>query len=171
MFYYAFPLFLGKQFFAYLVYVFKAVRIIGFYEFVSQIQNILARPVVFNQRNLFGFREIFVELDNISTNPIVPLVDDDYSKNKIIKFDNAKFSDKYHPKQIIYVIEYHSKKQQSYKYTVIIPKINKLDIKKNKFGEYFNKMINKIRDKGGHIYTCYWFAWDSTHDNFKEIEI
>ena len=114
---------------------------------------------------------LFFELENIATNLMVPLVDADYSKNKIIKFDNAKFSDKYHPKQIIYVIEYHSKKQSEYKYTVIIPKNGNLDIKKNKFGDYFNKMINKIRDKGGHIYTCYWFAWESTHTNFKEIEI
>ena len=92
-----------------------------------------------------------------------PLVNTDYSKNK--------YSNKYSPKQIVYIIEYHSKKQEKLKYSVVIPKNNIFDISKNKFLLYFNKMIDKIRDKGGHIYMSYWFAWDSTHTNYKIINI
>ena len=95
-------------------------------------------------------------------------------KEPIVNISNYpihKFSDKYEAKQIIYIIEYHSKKQDTYKYTVIVPKNNVFDISKNKFGDYFSKMIDKIRDKGGHIYTCYWYAFSSTHENFKIISI
>ncbi|AYV76912.1 MAG: hypothetical protein Barrevirus3_32 [Barrevirus sp.] len=80
-------------------------------------------------------------------------------------------TNKYQPYQIIYIIEYHSKKQGGLKYTIIIPKINTFDIVKNKFWLYFNKMIDKIRDKGGHIYMCYWFAFNKSYSGFKIIDI
>ena len=110
-------------------------------------------------------------LDTTEIKKINPLVKNDYFKNNTIHFPINKYSDKYSAKQIIYVIEYKSKKQENYKYTAIVPKKNIFDITKNKFEIYFNKMIDKIRDKGGHIYTCLWFAFDATHDNFKVINI
>lgn len=110
-------------------------------------------------------------IDTSVIEKISPLTNNEYFKNKIINFPINKYSNKHQPKQIIYVIEYKSKKQEDYKYTVIVPKKNIFDISKNKFEIYFNKMIDKIRDKGGHIYTCVWFAFDSTHTNFKVINI
>lgn len=111
----------------------------------------------------------FIDISNIKK--IEPLIDKNYFKNKTIEYPIDKYSDKYDPKQIIYVIEYHSKKQDSYKYSVIVPKENIFDISKNKFEIYFDKMIEKIRDKGGHIYTCLWFGWSVTHSKFKVITI
>lgn len=99
------------------------------------------------------------------------LVDNDYIKNNIIKYSHAQYSDKYHPKQIVYIIEYHSKKQNELKYSIIVPKNSIFDVVKNKFWLYLNNMIDKIRDKGGHIYPCYWFAWSATHTSFKIIDI
>ena len=111
-------------------------------------------------------------IDTSDIKKIEPLVDKNYLKNKQIEFlSTDKYSDKYDPKQIIYVIEYYSKKQDDYKYSVIVPKENIFDISKNKFEIYFDKMIEKVRDKGGHIYTCLWFAWSATHNKFKIINI
>ena len=42
---------------------------------------------------------------------------------------------------------------------------------KNNFHESFEKMIDKIRLKGGLIYPCLWFAWTSSHKNTKIIEL
>lgn len=126
---------------------------------------------IMSLRNAISMFPDILFINTESINKKESLIDSDYMKDKIVKYSHADYSDKFHPKQIIYVIEYYSKKKNGYKYTAIIPKNNILDIAKNKFLQYFNKMIDKIRDKGGHIYSCYWFAWDATHNNFKTIEI
>jgi predicted transcriptional regulator len=74
-------------------------------------------------------------------------------------------------KQIIYVIEYKSKKQNEYKYTIIIPKNNDYDMAKNGFETYFHKMVEKIRIKGGIIHTCLLFAWQETKIPSKVINL
>lgn len=110
----------------------------------------------------------------IDSNEIIKvenIVDNEYLHNKIISYDIDKFSSKYQPKQIIYIIEYKSKTSFGYKYTVIIPKKNDFDIQKNGFNDYFIKMVDQIRDKGGMIYTCLWFAWDATHADTKIIKL
>ncbi|ARF09554.1 hypothetical protein Indivirus_1_177 [Indivirus ILV1] len=103
---------------------------------------------------------LFINKDKIEIKEKILV--DDYIEKKI---------NKYQPKQIIYIIEYYSKKSDKFKYTVIVPKNNVFDIVKNKFSSYFNNMIDKIRDKGGHIYPCYWFAWQITQSDFKTVEI
>jgi hypothetical protein len=94
-----------------------------------------------------------------------------------MKEPNIISNNKGQKNQIIYLIEYYSKKiyqdynHNNYKYTAIIPKNNVFDIKKNNFDKYFNKMIEKIRDKGGHIYPCYLNAWENTGISYKKIYI
>ena len=79
------------------------------------------------------------------------------------------------PKTITYIIEYKSLKKDGYKYTVIIPKMNdgksNYNIVKNGFNAYFNKSIDKIREKNGMIYPCLWFAWSATHSEYKTIKL
>ena len=101
---------------------------------------------------------LFMDTENVNVNININI------KKLLV---NPDYSKKYSAKQIVYIIEYHSKKQEKLKYSVVIPKNNTFDISKNKFLLYFNKMIDKIRDKGGHIYTCYLSAWSATHANSK----
>ena len=100
-----------------------------------------------------------------------PIVDKDYlnvKNTKNIKNTDTKLID---DKQIIYVIEYKSKKQSEYKYTVIIPKNSDYDVSKNGFEIYFHNTVDKIRIKGGIIHVCLWFAWQKTGIQFKIITL
>ena len=102
-----------------------------------------------------------------------PLVDESYLSNNTILFDIQK-SDllKAHdPKTLIYVIEYKSKKTHKFKYTVIIPRKNTFDRFKNGFHQYFDKMGEKITEKGGIVYSCLWFAWITTYPTSKIIKL
>jgi hypothetical protein len=105
------------------------------------------------------------------------LVDSHYLKNDQIIYPAKNFSDKYHPKTIIYVIEYKSKKTGEYKYSLLVSKdvkkikANKADIDINGFEIYLDHMGNKIREKGGLIYPCFWFAWDGLFPQSKLIKL
>lgn len=101
---------------------------------------------------------LFVDIKKIPNKS--PIVDKEYlSKTKAYN------------KQIVYIIEYKSKKQNEYKYTVIIPKNNDYDMAKNGFETYFHKMVEKIRIKGGIIHTCLLFAWEGTGIASKVINL
>lgn len=102
-----------------------------------------------------------------------PIVPHDYLQSNHIYYGSPLFSKKMHPKTLIYIIEYKSSQEyeHSLKNTVIIPKKNNLDIDNNGFGKYFDEMINDIRDKGGMIYNCLWFAWISTYPKSKIIKL
>ena len=114
---------------------------------------------------------MFIDLKQI--NMIEKLVPNDYITNDNILFKAFPFPNKYKPKTLIYVIEYKSKKINKYKYSVIIPKTNTFDIVKNGFDIYFDNMIEQIKNKGGIIYTCYWFAWSGINekDTYKIITL
>ena len=114
---------------------------------------------------------MFIDLKQIDM--IDQIVSNDYMTNNIINFKSFVFSNEYDPKTLIYIIEYKSKKIDEYKYSVIIPKINTFDIVKNGFNTYFNNMVEQIRNKGGIIYTCYWFAWSGTNNKntYKIIKL
>lgn len=99
------------------------------------------------------------------------LIPKDYLLNPNILYPINKFSDKYTKKLLVYIIEYKSKKTHEFKYTVIVPKNNQIDINKNGISMYINKMLNDIRDKGGLMYNCLWFAWNANHPNSKVIEL
>jgi len=111
----------------------------------------------------------FINIEKI--NKIQSIINQNYLENQKIYYDIDNYSSKYPPKQIIYIIEYKSKTSFEYKYTAIIPKKNDFDIQKNGFNDYFIKMIDQIREKGGMIYTCLWFAWDATHPDTKIIKL
>jgi len=109
--------------------------------------------------------------DILQSKLIYPLTCSDYLTNNIILFKHKKFSNLHHCKKLIYIIEYKSCKQNNYKYTILLPKENSYDIKKNGFIKYFNKMIDKIRNKGGIIYPCLWFAWNAFYPISKIINL
>jgi hypothetical protein len=107
------------------------------------------------------------------------LVEPEYYVNYDLKYFTSKYNSSFHPKTLVYVIEYISKKTGGYKYTTIIPKkvsdnsISKFgyNIKKNGFDQYMNIVYDKIKEKGGIIYNCLWFAWDGSHPNSKIIKL
>lgn len=86
---------------------------------------------------------------------------------------------KYHPKTFVYGITYNSKHVTEHKqrHSVIVSndaskdKVNSYDIRINKYHGYFKNTLQKIRDKGGFITPCYWFAWNAMFEESKVVKI
>ena len=46
-----------------------------------------------------------------------------------------------------------------------------MDIKSNGFKDYYDKMALEIRDRGGIVYNCLWFAWNALYPDSKVIQL
>lgn len=105
------------------------------------------------------------------------LVSSKYMSDFHIKYNVESYSKKFHPKTIIYVIEYISNQTHNYKYTILLPndanesRPNDPDIFKNGLDLYLGKMMNKIIEKAGLIYPCFWFAWSASKPKTKLIKL
>jgi hypothetical protein len=110
------------------------------------------------------------------------LINDAYFKDKTTKFEihkpSNKILEKFHPKTLIYGIEYKSKDVTvpNFKYTAIIGrKASKeeqnFDFVKNSYDVYFEKMIDKIREKGGIIIPCFLISWFVMYPDSKIVEL
>ena len=104
----------------------------------------------------------------------------DYYINNTILYPIAKTNEKFnkfHPKTLVFGIEYFSKKNSRKKYSALIGKgsknnkIYKKSILKNGIEKYLAKMIFKIREKGGIIIPCFWFAWCTFHPNTNIVDL
>lgn len=110
-----------------------------------------------------------------------PIVEHNYTKNEKIIYPLKYTSTKYHPKTLVYGIEYKSRYSENTendnKYSVIVSddaskdKINSRDYNKTKYNVYFSKMMDKIRERGGIIIPSYWFAWYNMFPNTKVIKL
>jgi hypothetical protein len=99
---------------------------------------------------------------------IHPIVDYDYLFDKTVHFDLKSIK----KKLLVYVIEYKSKKiVDGYKYAVIVPKKNTFDLDQNGFGDYYEKMIEKIKYKNGFVFPCFLFAWESMGIKSKMVRL
>lgn len=95
-----------------------------------------------------------------------PIVTNSYNSNKTIHYPIKKVLNTYHPKTLVYVIEYKSTQiDVDNKYTIIVSddatqdKVNSRDININKYHKYFDTIIEKVREKGGILIPGYWYAW------------
>jgi hypothetical protein len=111
---------------------------------------------------------LFLDMSKIID--ILPMVPDDYRNNmNIYNSTKININPKFHPKTLIYGIEYYSSNMELdkpiTKYTAIIgktssdTKTNDYNFKTNKYYNYFNSMESKIRKKIAVTIPCYWFAW------------
>ena len=97
---------------------------------------------------------------------IDPLVSETYYHNNTILYPITHSSSRFHPKTLVYGIEYKSNDiEYKNKYSVIVSddasknKYNSRDLKINKYTQYFDKMMEEIRLRGGIIIPALWFAW------------
>ena len=103
-----------------------------------------------------------------------PLVNKEYLTNDKIMYRINKLSDRFHPKTLLYGIEYINNIK---KYSAIMGdganknKHNSRDYNKNKFNIYFVKMMDEIRERHGIVYPVYWFAWYAMFPNTRVIKI
>ena len=96
-----------------------------------------------------------------------------YNSNKEILYPVTNGSSEYHPKTLIYGIEFLSKKDGNKKYAAIVSKdasknkVNSVNMIKNGYDKYFYETIDKIREKGGIMIPCFWFAWYTMHPDTR----
>lgn len=123
-------------------------------------------------RNAMTYYPDFLYLDTNNVKKLKPIVPENYFNKDELTYDIPKITNKFKNKQIIYIIEYKStNSNEIFKKTVIVPRKNNLDWKDNGFGEYYEQMMEEIRDRGGIIYNCFWFAWNSTYPESKVIKL
>lgn len=123
-------------------------------------------------RNALSTYTDILLLDNEEIKSKEMIVPENYFDTDEIIYKIFDYSKKYHPKQIVYIIEYKSSSTADlFKKTVIIPKENNLDVRSNGFKDYYDKMALEIRDRGGIVYNCLWFAWNAIYPDSKVIEL
>jgi hypothetical protein len=95
--------------------------------------------------------------------------------NLLFKFDNKNLD--YHPKTLVYVIQYLSMENQKEKFTIIVGKnANKETPKgyntiKSGFKRYLTEMDYRIKNKIGFIIPIFWFAVENIYKNAKIIKL
>nr|QBK88528.1 MAG: hypothetical protein LCMiAC01_02050 [Mimivirus LCMiAC01] len=126
-------------------------------------------------RNALGKYPDCMYLHKTSNSDIKPIVGMDYIKKDKIYYPITNESIRYHPKTIVYGIEYIKDAQD--KYSVIVGddatknKSGGQDYKKAKYDLYFEKKIEDIRDRSGIIIPVYWFAWYSMHPKARVVKL
>lgn len=110
-----------------------------------------------------------------------PIIEKTYYSNDKIIYPISNKINKYHPKTIVYGIQYISSSnlQHTYKYSVMISKNatkesvydTDIDISKNGIDKYLTENIDQIRDKGGVLIPSLWYAWYNMHPDTKIIKL
>lgn len=121
---------------------------------------------------------------------VKPLVSKDYETSTKLLFQQSLSVFSHFPKMLVYGIEYVSRKlgdletegctqikhamilsRNAAKYTSHkYPKKN-YDYVKNGYKDYFNKVSDKLKNKGAIITPCYYFAWLTFYPNTKVIQL
>ena len=117
----------------------------------------------------------------ISKYPDVHFIDYPVETNdfKSLKLNHPfkPYNERYNAYTLLYVIEYVSKTTGKNKYSEIIPKNStkkegtNYDIHQNGIETYLANMIEKIRERGGIMFPCFWAAWMGYMPNTKLIEL
>ena len=123
----------------------------------------------------------YLDVEASKIDPKLPrLTDHKYITDDKILYPVEHKSDRFHPKTLVYSIEYKSKdvNQKDYRHSVVVSKdaskdkINSFDyIDESGYAEYFDKWMEKIREKGGILMPVFWFGWWAAHAGVKEITV
>jgi hypothetical protein len=113
--------------------------------------------------------------NNIDTKPIIPL---GYYSNKLT-YDGFSIYTKFHPKTLVYMVQYYSHSTKSYRYIAIVG----MDIKKDdvtgynyKYSGFWDFLIQhsmEFMKKRAYIYPIFWFMVERLYrmDDVKIILI
>ena len=104
------------------------------------------------------------------------IINYDYYTNKY-SYDNQPIYTSYHPKTIVYMIQYYSESKKKYIYTAIIGKdINKnvvsgYNYKKSGLWRFLSKNLELYIKKKFFIYPVFWFMVDKLYNDVKMVLI
>ena len=133
----------------------------------KEVKIMILRNVISNYPDCSYF-------DETNLGDLKSVIDDDYIINQKILYPTKHKNKKFHPKTLIYGIEYKSKDitKKDYKYSAIVGKNNNsFNFVKSGFVDYFDNVIERIRNKGGVIIPCFWYGWTSMHGEVKIIQL
>ncbi len=100
----------------------------------------------------------------------------EYYENRFT-YDALPIYTAYHPKTIVYMVQYYSDAIKGYKYTVILGKdINKdkltgFSYKQSGIWEYLNIYRERFAEKKAFIYPIFWFMVDKLYEDVKIVLI
>lgn len=102
---------------------------------------------------------------------LVPL---DYFHTSTIIYPLEKRAKVYHPKTLVYGIEYYNKGKLDY--SVVVGKDagkepSGIDINKSGVYDYLSEHLDGLIEKTAVIIPCFWFAWIAIHPETKVVEL
>ena len=112
--------------------------------------------------------------DNI---PVKSILNLKYYENENILFKYVEPSDEFHPKTLVYLIQYISSKDQSIKSTILVGydansrTITGYNVVESGVYKYLMNYDDKIKQKLGFVIPTMWFTWKSFYPNAKIIYI
>lgn len=104
------------------------------------------------------------------------IISKEYYTNRLM-YDDQPLRNYYHPKSLVYVIQYYSHNYKQYKYIILIGKdidqlhITGYDINKSKIWSYLSKNKEKYIKKKAYIYPMFWFMAEKLHRDADKIMI
>jgi hypothetical protein len=105
-----------------------------------------------------------------------PIIYEKYYTNRLT-YTGLPIHTAFHPKTIVYMVQYYSKHIKGYRYNVIVGRdINKETItgynyKLSGLWEFINKHMENFAEKRAYIYPVFWFMIDKLYQDVKMIII
>jgi hypothetical protein len=105
-----------------------------------------------------------------------PIIHEGYYINRYT-YDGLPIYTAFHPKTIVYMVQYYSHNTKNYRYTVIVGKdINRDEItgynyKASGLWAFINKHLKEFVEKRAYIYPVFWFMIDRLYSDVKMVMI
>ncbi len=90
------------------------------------------------------------------------------TSSKIIHPLSQELDKRHNPKKLVYGVMYSIDNTTS---VIVSKKEGKLDFEESGYQEYFDTQIKDIKDNGGFIIPCLWFAWMDNYPKSTVVEI
>lgn len=104
-----------------------------------------------------------------------PVLDKTYYVNDKILYKTVYSTDTFHPKTLVYLVQYKSSKTLKDKYTILVghdassSEPTGYNLKKSKLYDYIEKIEFKLREKSGFMIPLLWFSYKSFFPNAKIV--
>ena len=129
---------------------------------------------------LLTLRDLFLVISDpkyiVLKNKEKKIIKDDYYTNRYT-YDNLPIYTMFHPKTIVYMIQYYSKANNKYKYIVLIGKnISKTEVtgyntKASGIFDYIKSNYDKLTNKRAYIYPIFWFMVDKIYNDVNVLVV
>lgn len=136
----------------------------------SHIKRVEVKIVILRDVYIFANDPNYVKVNK----PIDTIIKIDYYTNRLTPNGDVLYNT-LHPKTLVYIVQYFSRKISKYRYSVIVgkdvsrDKISGYDYKKSQIWAYLDRYKREFIQKRAYIYTCFWYAIQKLYPDARII--